>query len=117
MSCHQEFGVTAWQSKERSKKFPHGTHRPMDGSLNVVGSDATTPRHLDAAESGRLERSHSQGHSRPKQAIHGVSALPPLATELRTTPEVRFVPSADISTCNAWETEGQTRSNTPGKSP
>ena len=64
----------------------------MDGSLNVVGSDATTPRHLDAAESGRLERSHSQGHSRPKQAIHGVSALPPLATELRTTPEVRFVP-------------------------
>jgi hypothetical protein len=63
----------------------------MDGSLNVVGSDATTPRHLDAAESGRLERSHSQGHSRPKRAIHGVSALPPLATELRTTPEVRFV--------------------------
>src|SRR5258708_38979331 len=32
------------------------------------------------------------GHSRPKQAIHGVSAVPPLATELRTTPEVRFVP-------------------------
>ena len=26
-------------------------------------------------------------------------------------------PLADIWTCNAWETECQTRSNTPGKSP
>ena len=37
------------------------------------------------------------GHSRPKWTVHPTSGLPPLATELRTSLEVRFVPSADIA--------------------
>ncbi len=34
----------------------------------------------------------SKGHSRPNWAIHLMSGLPPIATELRTSLEVRFVP-------------------------
>jgi hypothetical protein len=32
------------------------------------------------------------GHSRPKWAVYAMSGLPPLATELRTSLLVRFVP-------------------------
>jgi hypothetical protein len=32
------------------------------------------------------------GHSRPNWAMRAMSGLPPLATELRTSLEVRFVP-------------------------
>ena len=36
------------------------------------------------------------GHSRPNWAIRTMSGLLPLATELRTSLEVRFVPIGDI---------------------
>ncbi len=36
------------------------------------------------------------GHFRPKWAARVTSALPPIATELRTSPEVRFVPTPEI---------------------
>jgi hypothetical protein len=38
------------------------------------------------------------GHSRPNWAVCAMSGLPPIATELRTSLEVRFVPSSDIRT-------------------
>ena len=42
-----------------------------------------------------LRMSH-MGQSLPKWAVRAMSGLPPLATELRTSPEVRFVPEAGI---------------------
>jgi hypothetical protein len=36
------------------------------------------------------------GQSRPKWTVRATSAFPPIATELRTSLEVRFVPEADI---------------------
>jgi hypothetical protein len=36
------------------------------------------------------------GQSRPKRTIWATSAFPPIATELRTSLEVRFVPTGDI---------------------
>jgi hypothetical protein len=35
------------------------------------------------------------GQSRPKRAIRAMSGLPPIMTELRTSPEVRSVPIPD----------------------
>ena len=37
------------------------------------------------------------GHSRPNWAVSTMSAFLPIATELRTSLEVRFVPNADIN--------------------
>ena len=39
------------------------------------------------------------GQSLPKWAVRAMSAFPPIATELRTSLEVRFVPLGDIQ---AW---------------
>jgi hypothetical protein len=36
------------------------------------------------------------GPSRPKWAVRAMSGLPPVATELRTSMAVRFVPTSDI---------------------
>ena len=36
------------------------------------------------------------GHSRPKWAVLAMSGLPPLATELRTSLEVRLVPKPEV---------------------
>jgi hypothetical protein len=36
-------------------------------------------------------------HSRPKWAVGAMSGLPPIATELQTSPEVRFVPNAEVA--------------------
>ena len=36
------------------------------------------------------------GHSRPKWAVRAMSGSPPIATELRTSLEVRFVPRAEV---------------------
>jgi hypothetical protein len=38
------------------------------------------------------------GHSRPKWAVRAMSGLPPVATELRTSMVVRFVPKPDSCT-------------------
>src|SRR4051812_16653570 len=38
-----------------------------------------------------------EGQSRPKWAVHAMSGLPPLATELRTSREVRKVPKAEVT--------------------
>jgi hypothetical protein len=35
------------------------------------------------------------GQSLPKWAARAMSVMPPLATELQTSPEVRFVPTTD----------------------
>ncbi|MFY9952002.1 hypothetical protein, partial [Bradyrhizobium sp.] len=41
--------------------------------------------------------SRSQGHSRRFDDVRAMSGLPPIATELRTLLEVRFVPTGDIA--------------------
>jgi hypothetical protein len=47
------------------------------------------------------------GYSRPKWAVHAMSGLPPLATELRTSLEVRIVPQADrLTVRNAPSLDG-----------
>ena len=48
------------------------------------------------------------GHSRPKWTVRDMSGLPPIATELPTSLEVRFVPQAEAVSQNAaigaiWE--------------
>jgi hypothetical protein len=42
-----------------------------------------------------LQAEPAVGHSLPKWAVHPMSAFPPIATELRTSLEVRFVPGRD----------------------
>jgi hypothetical protein len=37
------------------------------------------------------------GHSRPNWAVRAMSGLPPLATELRTSLEVRFVQISEVA--------------------
>src|SRR5450631_2232473 len=51
------------------------------------------------------------GHSRPNWAMRAMSGLPPLATELRTSLEVRFVPTTDLSIA----TQQQRRHSTSAK--
>jgi hypothetical protein len=36
------------------------------------------------------------GHSRPNWAVRTMSVLPPIATELPTSPVVRFVPTTEV---------------------
>src|SRR5882724_10990720 len=48
----------------------------------------------------RLGPMSEMGHFRPKHVLCVMSGLPPLATELRTSLVVRFVPRAGVSTCN-----------------
>jgi hypothetical protein len=38
-----------------------------------------------------------QGHSQPNWAVRDMSAFPPIAIELRTSREIRFVPTGDIA--------------------
>ena len=48
------------------------------------------------------------GHSRPKWSVRAMSGLPPLATELRTSLVVRFVPNPDTTRYGYHHLTGQT---------
>jgi len=67
------------------------TATPNSVSLSLMGSLAVAAR-------GSLEiRLKSElGQSLPKWGVRATSAFPPVATELRTSQVVRFVPKGDI---------------------
>ena len=48
-----------------------------------------------------LPRCPLRGHSRPNWAVRAMSGLPPIATEYRTSLEVRFVPGPDSCTATS----------------
>ena len=55
----------------------------------------------------------AEGQKLPKEAFLGMSALPPLATELRTSREVRFVPQAEMHPSALFNNGGRAY-NQPG---
>jgi len=50
----------------------------------------------------RLGRTAVSGQSLPKLGVRATSAFPPIAIELRTLLEVRFVPTADAARQGVW---------------
>lgn len=63
----------------------------------VCTSDPLSALPDDRFESLGRDGLPSSGHSRRKWAVRAMFGLPPMATELRTSLAVRFVPSTDMT--------------------
>jgi hypothetical protein len=85
-------GLVLWL-REGEESYDH-----IQYSLDQLSPKANLWHKLTVGQMSEL------GHSLPKSTVRVTSALPPIATELRTSLVVRFVPFPD--SCTATDDQG-----------